>query len=240
MKSSLKKLCSGMAALALFCFGSAMAHADVTRNLTCVACGAWNDQGIHISYSNYQIGFSTELPNEEAPYFEFNLTPIKGKTVTGCGLLIPGSLDYNITSYWGNPDNGFSTHIQFKVRCAAQCNPAYPITLSEILTGNNSPITYTNATDFNRNTDLGYGWVPNGLHTGTVFDAFHYEKVGIGEGGKTVGPWFQNEVNAGGDWVAWTYDGYDLQQNGTLAAENYIWGSTSYNTGIIMEVTTTN
>jgi hypothetical protein len=235
---SLKKLCSGIAALALF--GTAIVHAGVTRNLTCIACGAWNSAGIHISTSNYQIGFSTEFPNEQAPYFEFDLTPIKGKKVTDCGILIPGSTDYNITSYWVKPNNGFSTHTQFKVRVAAQCNPAYPITLSQILTGNNSTITYINATDFNRNTDLGYGWVPDGVHKGAVFDAFHYEKVGTGEGGKKVGPWFQNEVNAGGKWVVWAYSGLDSQKNGTRASENYIWGSTSFNTGIILELTTTN
>jgi len=229
-----------LSVVALLCVAAAGAQAaGHTYNLTCIASGNWNSAG-HRTSSNYQIGYSTELPNEQADYFEFNLTPAKGKTITGANMLIPGSTDYSINSYWGNPDNGFSTHIQFKVRCAAQCNPAYPITLNQMLTGQNSTTTYINMSDFNRNTDLGYRWVPDGVHQGARFDCFHYEAVGTGEGGKKVGPWLQNECNAGGDWCMVTYDGYDLNQAGQRPSENYIWGSTSFNTGIQLQIITSN
>ena len=241
MKHSVKKICGGMAALALFSFGASSAQAaGHTYNLSCIASGAWNSTGDHISYSEYQIGYSSELPNEQAAYFEFDLTPAKGKTITSANMLIIGSTDYNILSYWPTPDNQYPTHIQFKVRSAAQCNPAYPITLSEMLTGNNSVTTWVNMQDFNRNTDLGYGWVPNGLHTGTRFDCFHYESVGIGEGGKKVGPWLQDECNTGGDWCMVTYDGYDLDQAGQRPVENYIWGSTSFTSAIQLQIITSN
>jgi hypothetical protein len=233
----IQKLSGGAAML---CLGAVSAlAAGNTYNLACIASGTWNSAGIR-STANYQIGYSTELPNEQACYFEYDLTPLQGKTVTGANLLIIGSNDYSINSYWGNPDNGNPSHIQFKVRCAAQCNPAYPITLAQMTTGNNSTTTYINMSDFNRNTDLGYGWVANGLHPGTRFDCFHYESVGIGEGGKKVGPWLQNEVNAGGKWCAVTYDGYDLNQAGQRPSENYIWGSTTFNAGNQFQIFTSN
>jgi hypothetical protein len=224
--------------MTLLCLGAAGAPA-ATFNLTCLNSGNWNSAGVRTS-SNYQIGYSVEHPDEQAAYFEFDLTPVKGHTITSANLLIVGSTDYNIESYWPNPDNGNPTHIQFKVRCAAQSNPAYPITLAEMTTGNNSVTTYVNMSDFNRNTDLGYGWVADGLHPGVRFDCFHYEKVGIGEGGKKVGPWLQNECNAGGNWCMVTYDGYDFNQAGQRPAENYIWGSTAFNTGIQLQIITSN
>jgi hypothetical protein len=72
--------------------------------------------------------------------------------------------------------------------------------------------------DFNRNTDLGYGWVTDGLHPGFRFDCFHYEAVGTGEGGKKVGPWLQNQ----------------------RPSENYIWGSTSFTSSIQLQIITSN
>ena len=239
MKHSVKKICGGMAALALFSFGASSAQAaGHTYNLSCIASGAWNSTGDHISKSEYQIGYSSELPNEQAAYFEFDLTPAKGKTITSANMLIIGSTDYNILSYWPNPNPPNQTHIQFKVRIAAQCNPAYPITLSEMLTGNNSVTTWVNMQDFNRNTDLGYGWVTNGLHPGFRFDAFHYESVGIGEGHQKVGPWLQDECNTGGDWCMVAYDGFDFDQAGQRPVENYIWGSTSFTSATQLQIIT--
>ena len=224
-----------LAVAAICCFSAATAFgAGHTFNLTCLATGNWNSAGTRTS-SNYQIGYSTELPNEQSDYFEFDLTTVKGHTITSANMLIIGSTDYSINSWWGS-----HTEIAFKVRCAAQCNPAYPITLAEMTTGQNSTITYTNMSDFNRNTDLGYGWVTDGLHPGFRFDCFHYESVGIGEGGKTVGPWLQNEANAGGKWCMVTYDGYDFNEAGTRPSENYIWGGTSFTSNIQLQVITSN
>ncbi len=237
---TVQKLSVMAAMAAALCMGATSAlAAGHTYNLSCIATGNWNSAG-HRTSSNYQIGFSTELPNEQADYFEFDLTPAKGKTITAANMLIVGSTDYSIQSYWGNPDNGNPSHIQFKVRSAAQCNPAYPITLAQMTTGQNSTITYTNMSDFNRNTDLGYRWVADGLHAGARFDCFHYESVGIGEGGKTVGPWLQNECNAGGDWCMVTYSGYDLNQAGQRPPENYIWGGTSFTSAIQLQIITSN
>jgi hypothetical protein len=169
------------------------------------------------------------------------LDPVKGETVTDCTIVIPGSTDYNITSIWPVPDNDDGPNNdnaiseQFKVRVAGQGSD----TLSQILTGNNSSTIYLDGADFNRNPNLGYGWVSNGLHPNEAFDAFHYEEVGIGEGGKKIGPVVQDAVNAGGDYIFWAYDGFDAEANGEPGPENYIWGSTSYNTGIVLEITTT-
>ena len=225
-------------ALTLLCLGAAGAQA-ATFNLTCINSGNWNSAGVRTS-SNYQIGYSVEHPDEQAAYFEFDLTPVKGHTITAANMLIVGSTDYSIESYWPVPPASVTNHIQFKVRCAAQSNPGYPITLAEMTTGNNSVTTWVNMSDFNRNTDLGYGWVADGLHPGTRFDCFHYESVGIGEGGKKVGPWLQDECNAGGDWCMVAYDGFDFNQAGQRPAQNYIWGSTVFNTGIQLQIITSN
>jgi hypothetical protein len=225
-------------AVTLVCLGAAGAPAAVF-NLNCIASGNWNSAGIRTS-GNYQIGFSLQHPNEQAAYFEFDLTPIQGHTISNANILIPGSTDYNIESYWPVPPAGVTNHIQFKVRISAQCDPGYPVTLAAMTTGNNSVNTWLNMADFNRNPDLGYGWVPDGLHPGFRFDAWHYEKVGIGEGGKKIGPWLQEEADQGGDWCMVACDGFDFNQAGQRPAENYIWGSTAFNAGTQLQITTSN
>jgi hypothetical protein len=101
--------------------------------------------------------------------------------------------------------------------------------LSAILTGNNNASLYLDVDDSNRNPDLGYGWVPNGFHFGTTFDLSTYNPSR-----------FQTALNAGGDYILWAADDYDDTEAGVLAPENYIWGSTSYNTGIILTIHTSN
>lgn len=205
-------LWGGLAVLALCC-GTTNVQAG-SAVLTCLDSGTWNAKGVHNSTSNYQIGFSTELPSEQASYFVFDLTPVKGKTITACNLLIIGSNDYNITTMWP----GHGTGPNFKVGVAPQGSD----TLSQVLTGNNSTTIYLDGADANRNQDLGYNWVPNGLHTGTTFDAFHYNNSRL-----------QTEVNAGGQWVFWSCDRFDTG----AGSENYIWGSTAFTTAIKCNIT---
>lgn len=212
---------------ALFCLGEANVQAQSYKHyITAITSGNWNSQGIRDNTTDgdptdYQIGYSMQLPNEQIAYFEFDLTPIQGQTVTGCGIFIPGSTDYNITDYWSNVGaNNRFLHQQFKVGIRPQGSP----TLSQILTGNNNPGLFTNVDDAGRNQDLGYGWVPEGLHQNFEFDAFTYNTARL-----------QTEVNTGGMWVFWGADAYDSG----AGVENYIWGSTDYNTGIVLVVTTT-
>src|SRR5215471_18568645 len=98
--NAIQKL-SGMAAMAtMLVIGAAnVLAAGHTYNLSCLASGNWNSAGIRTS-SNYQIGYSSELPNEQADYFVFDLTPAKGKTITSANMLIIGSTDYSINSWW--------------------------------------------------------------------------------------------------------------------------------------------
>jgi hypothetical protein len=239
MKNTFKPL-SGLAVAMLTCLGATVAHAQHTYMLTAITCGNWNSSGIHDPTTLYEIGYSFTRPAEQIAYYEFNLTPAMGKTVSSANILIPGSTDYAINSYWANPDNNDgpggtnNDHIQFKVGVRPMSSTGYPETLNTILTGNNNKSLYTNVDDPNRNPDLGYGWVPNGFHFGTVFDAFHYESTG------QVGPYLQDAVNAGGDYILWAADDVDTTENGSYALENYIWGSTSYNTGIILTINTSN
>jgi hypothetical protein len=216
---SMKKLSS---VVAMLCLGAASVPAAVT-DMTAITCGTWNSAGTHESGTSYQIGVNPKAPNMQEAYFEFNLNPVKGVKVTSCGILIPGSTDYDITAYWGNPDNGNPTHTQFKVGTTSQGASS----LNTILTGNNSTTVYNNAV---ADSDLGYDWVANGLHSGLVFDAWHYESTGA------HAPDVQNAVNAGGNYIFWCLDRYNKTQSGAECTDNYIWGSTSYNTGIILEI----
>jgi hypothetical protein len=219
-------------AAALLGLSAANVQALNTYHLIAITSGNWNSAGIHDPTTLYEIGYSFQRPNNQIAYFEFDLTPVMGKTVTNALIQIPGSTDYSISDYWNTPtENNVNDHNQFKVGIRPLCNPGYPVTLNEVLTGNNDGALYTNVHDANRNGDIGYDWVMDGFHFGLQFDAFHYEAVGH------IGPYLQNAVNAGGDYILWGNDDYD---SGNTTGENYIWGSTSYNTNIVLTITTTN
>lgn len=206
--------------VAVLCLGAASVQAaGHTYTLNNLASGNWNSSNVRTANS-YLIGHNTQHPTEQGAYFEYDFTPAKGKTVTSCGLLIAGSTDYSINSYWGNPDNGNPTHIQFKVGSAGM-NVA-KATVSQITTGNNIANMWHYQCDANQNTDGGYDWVANGLHSGLVFDAFHYESTGQAPAR------IQAAVNAGGDEVIWSNDRYDKDINGNTVPVNYIWGSTGF------------
>jgi hypothetical protein len=218
---------SGALLAATFGLGAPNVQAQYTHYITAITCGNWNDTGLRGSTTDgnstdYQIGYSMQLPNEQAAYYEFDLDPVKGQTVTNCEFLIPGSTDYNVTSQWatGVNENNLNCHQQFKIGV----RPQGADTLSQILTGNDSTTIYLDGADANRNQDLGYGWVMEGLHLNRAFGAFTYNTARL-----------QTEVNTGGDWVFWVCDDYDTG----AGSENYIWGTTTYNTGLVLEVTTT-
>jgi hypothetical protein len=215
---------SGMAMAALLCLSIVQVQAQHTYNLTAITSGNWNSAGIHDPTTLYEIGFSYTRPNGQIAYFEFDLTPVQGKTYTGAYITIPGSTDYSITDFWSSPSNG-GPHQQFKVGIRPMCNTTYPETLTEILTGNNDKGLFVNVNDANRNQDLGYAWVQNGFHFGQTFGLSTYNIQR-----------FQAAVNAGGDYVLWAADDFDSGNTG----ENYLWGSTSYNTGIILTIITSN
>jgi hypothetical protein len=204
------------------------ATTTTTFRLPCLATGNWNSAGIH-TVGNYQIGHSTQLPDQQAAYFEFNLDPIKGRKVVGAAVEITGSTDYNIEVTYKTCNNGPC----FKVGIA----PQGPFTTTEIVSAssNHNTSIYLDGDDGNRNQDLGYGWVPNGLHTGFEFGAFTYNTARL-----------QDEVNAGGDWVFWGRDVFDSGESdlsdGVCPAcpggfENYVWGSTAFTSSIVAIIT---
>ncbi|MDP9173256.1 MAG: hypothetical protein M3O30_05245 [Planctomycetota bacterium] len=213
-----------MAAMVMVCLGAAAVHADVTRDLTCLSSGNWNDQGVH-TVGTYQIGYSTQFPHHQAAYFIFDYSSIKGKKVTGLSITITGSTDFHITDVWTNHN---PIH-QFKVRIADQG----PNSVNDIMHGNNNPLLYINAADEQRNGQMGYGWVRDGLHPGFRFDAWHFQ---LPTSQDFDGVTFQPEVNAGGIHALWACDAFDNQAGN----ENYLWGHTNFNTGIVLHVTTTN
>jgi hypothetical protein len=225
-----QKLSAAMLAASIGVGGAGLQAANYVHYIPATTCGTWNSAGVHSTSTDYQIGYSTQLPNEQAAYFEIDLDSVKGQTVSSCVMYILGSPDYNITCYWVNPDNlngpnnTNTIHEQFKVGM----RPQGADTLSEVLTGNNNVTVYTDAADANRNQDLGYTWASNGVHPNQVFDTDHYNPSRL-----------QTEVNAGGDWIFWACDDDDTDQSGGTGVENYIWGTTTFNNQLILEITTT-
>ena len=218
--------------IATLCIGAASVQAaGHTYTLNNIASGNWNVNNARTANS-YLIGYNAKFPNKSSAYFEYDFTPAKGKTVTGCSLLIAGSTDYFLGAYWPNPDNGNPSHIQFKVgSCAMNVAKA---TVAQITTGNNIANLYHYQCDPAQNTDGGYVWVADGLHKGTSFDAFHYESTGQAPAR------IQAAVNAGGDEVIWSNDRYDKDINGNTVPVNYIWGSTGFLASNTCTITTSN
>ena len=218
--NSMQKL-SGVAAL--LCLGAASAQAaGHTYNLANLASGNWNTLNSRTA-NNYQIGFNAQRPHEQGAYFEFDLTPAKGKTISSANMLVIGSTDYHISTIWP----GHGTGPNFKVGIAPMTVSKNSV--SQIVTGNNISGLYNNQVG-GPNNDNGYGWVPNGLHTGFRFDAWHYE----GDGARA--PRLQNAVNAGGLFVMLSGDRFDTGNDG----QNYIWGSTAFNAGTQLQIITSN
>jgi hypothetical protein len=203
----------------MFCTGFASVQAaGHTFNLSNVASGNWNDQNQRQS-NNYQIGKSTERPRVQAAYFVFDLTPAKGKHITSANMLIVGSTDYNVTTVWPGHSG-----VNFKAGMTPMTVSRNSV--SQIMTGNNIASLYHD--QCSGSPDNGYGWVPDGLHRGFRFDAWHYEST-LGRGNR-----LQNGVNAGGLFVVWAVDRFGVSQ----AGENYIWGSTSFNSGNQLQIIT--
>jgi len=216
-------LSAGVAAASLLCLGVAnLQAAGHTYHFANLASGNWNDLNQRQANS-YQIGFSTGRPHKQAAYFEFDLTPAKGKTVTDCNLLIVGSTDYHISSV--GPINGVFTN-KFRVGIGAQSRLDTPFSVSQITTGNNIPNLYRDCGTPFYNEDLGYHLLTEGLHQGTLFDAFHFDS----ERGHRI----QAAVNAGGKYILWARSENDNGNDGV----NYIWGSTAFNAGNILNITT--
>jgi hypothetical protein len=195
--------------------GSVKAASSTTFHLIATTCGTWDSAGHH-TVGTYQVGHSKEHPNQSTAYFVFDLTPIQGRKVVGANLTIPGTSDFSITDVWANHT---PTH-QFKVGIAPQNVGA--ITLNELEHGNNDSTLFINANDANRNQDLGYGWVQDGLHAGFAFDADHYHPERL-----------QAAVNAGGLFAFWACDRFDSGSTG----ENYVWGNSTFNHGITLNIT---
>lgn len=219
----------GLAAAAFVCLSAAnnIQAAGHTYHFANLASGNWNKLNQRQANS-YQIGFSASRPQTQAAYFEFDLTPAKNKTVTDCNVLIIGSTDYHISDIWtGHPPG--QTANQFKVGIAPQYPLGHPFSVSQITTGNNIPDLFQQCISTYGNPHLGYRRIADGLHQGTTFDAFHFDST---SGRQRV----QSAVNAGGTYVLWARDEDDNGNDG----QNYIWGSTSFNVGNTLNLTTSN
>ena len=220
-----KSIVGAITAVIMLSGASGALAAGSTYNLTNLASGNWNNQNVRTS-NLYLIGFNAQHPNEQAAYFEFDLTPVQGKTISSANMLIIGSTDYHISDVWTGHPAG-TTENQFKVGISPQNVGSDSV--SQIVTGNNIANLYHDQSGNSQN-DNGYGWVTTGLHPGQRFDAWTYEGRG------TRGPRLQDAVNAGGLFVMFASDRFDSGNDG----QNYIWGSTSFNTANQLQIITSN
>jgi hypothetical protein len=220
-----KLIRTGIVVAAVLCTGITNLQAQVTYDLPCLASGNWNTANQRQD-DNYQIGFSTEQPIEQAAYFLYDLTPVQGQTIVTANMLIIGSTDYHISTFWPN-HQGSPPQVWFKVGIVPQTVSRNSV--DEIVNGDNIPGLYTGQIGSNAN-DNGYAWVMDGLHEGVRFDAWHYEGTGHRP------PRLQDAVNAGGLFVMWAADRFDNANDG----ENYIWGSTAFDAGNQLRIVTRN
>lgn len=187
-----------------------------THTLKAITCGTWDSAGNH-TVGEYFTGFSRERPNNTVSYFIFDLSSIKGKNVTNCNLTITGTKDFAFTAIWANHT---PTH-QFKIGCTPM-NPG-KLTVAQITTGNHNSSIWK---DVHSEQNLGYGWLPDGLHPGFHLDAFHYNNQRL-----------QAAVNAGGLFALFGVERFDNQNTG----EQYIWGQSKFaGTQLELNVTTSN
>jgi hypothetical protein len=217
---TLQKLAGMFAMLSLGALSSpAAGH---TYNLPNLASGNWNTADQRQS-GNYQIGFNAQRPLSQAAYFEFNLDPAKGKHITSANMLIIGSTDYHISVSRHDPAAPLDL---FKVGIRPMDIGANSV--SQIVTGNNISGLYKNQVRILASADNGFAWLSDGLHTGVRIDAFHFEATGAAR------PRLQDAVNAGGLFVMIAADRFDIGNDGA----NYIWGSTSFNSGTQLQIIT--
>jgi hypothetical protein len=204
------------------------ATGTTTFTMPVLASGNWNADGVH-TVGEYQIGHSNEHPVQQVAYFEFNLDPVKGKTLVSASITPIGSTDFNI-------------EVVDAARCPGPCfkvgfPPQGTFSVEDIVspTSNNNVDIYLSGGDANRNQDLGYAWITNGLHAGMNFgiDTFNPARL-------------QDEIDAGGDVVFWGRDDFDNgesdRSNGTCpdcpgGVENYIWGSTAFTDKMFLTIT---
>lgn len=79
-----RKFSCGLLAATLGLGAGSLRAQNYTHYLTAITCGNWNSAGVSGNTTDgtptdYQIGYSMQLPNEQAAYYEFDLTPSKAR-----------------------------------------------------------------------------------------------------------------------------------------------------------------
>jgi hypothetical protein len=184
---------------------------DVTSyRLAATSCGTWDDVGIH-KVGGYFVGHTTDTPDQTLSYFVFDLTPLRGRTVTVALLIIPGTPDWKITV----ARQSLTPPLQFKLGVTPL--PA-SLTLTQVTDGNDDPGIYQAV---HAEQDLGFGWYPSGATT-NAYGAFTYDTVRL-----------QDAVNAGG-----LYPLFAVQRFGeTATTPEYFYRGGVCGPNIILSVT---
>jgi hypothetical protein len=181
-----------------------------THPLVAVSCGTWDSLGVHTT-GVYFVGHTTAKPDDTISYFVFDLTSVRGLTLTGASLTLPGTADWKITV-----PAPMTPALQFKMGTTPLPSS---LTLARVTGASDDTGVYS---EVHAEQDLGFGWVSSGSDTNT-YDAFYYGNARL-----------QNAVSAGG-----LYPIFAVQRFGEAAAtDEYLYGGGVFAPGIVLHVTT--
>jgi hypothetical protein len=202
-------LAIGAALMAVGCTYPVSLGTVTTYRLVALQCGTWDSTGVHSS-GEYFVGHSTFRPNDTISYFVFDLSPVRGKTIAGASLVIPGTNDWKVTV----PEPGTTNRLYFKLGTTPE--PA-GMTLDEVTSGTSDAGVYQQV---RAEQDLGFAWVPSGS-TVQRYDAFHYDSARL-----------TRAVDAGGMFVLFAVDRFASQ----ATTEEYLYGQGICPAGITFDV----
>ena len=182
-----------------------------SHRLPALQCGTWNSLGIHTT-GDYFVGHSAARPNDTLSYFVFDLSPVRGKTITAASLTMPGTSDWRITVAEPAP----TTLLAFKLGTTPL--PA-SLTLARVTGGASDQAVYQ---DVRAEQDLGFGWFASGSTTNTC-DAFHYDNQRL-----------QRAANAGGMYALFAVDRFTNMSS----TEEYLYGGAACGPNVFLTVET--
>ena len=182
-----------------------------SHRLPALQCGTWNSLGVHTA-GDYFVGHSAARPNDTLSYFVFDLSSVRGKTITRASLTLPGTSDWRITV----PEPPPTTLLAFK-QGATPLPPG--LTLARV-TGAASDLTVYQ--DVRAEQDLGFGWFASGSTSNTC-DAFHYDNQRL-----------QRAANAGGMYPLFAVDRF----TNMASTEEYLYGGGVCGPDVVLTVET--
>jgi hypothetical protein len=175
------------------------------------SCGKWDSSGTHTP-GQYFVGHTSHPPDDTISYFVFDLTPVRGMTLTDAHLAIPGTADWKVTV----PTPAGDPPLAFKVGITPLPGG---LTLDQVTAGHADPSVYQHV---HAEDDLGFGWFQSGNDTHAV-GAFTYDTARL-----------QAAVDAGGPYALFAVQRFGEQ----IGTDEYFYGGGVCGPGIVLRITT--